>query len=88
MEDIDSFEEKKDEEKQTLQTALDSLACLVSLLTIDEERQKKFAEMGRTFYPNSNWMIRNAFLKTTIDILKDHTKSNNIHIVSLGCFIV
>jgi hypothetical protein len=72
IESMDEFEEKREEEKQTLQSALyelDSLPYLISSAK-NEAQQTYLTEVCKNYYQGTNWIVRNGILKCYLKLLK------------------
>jgi hypothetical protein len=72
IESMDEFEEKREEEKQTLQSALyelDSLPYLISSAK-NEAQQTYLTEVCKNYYQGTNWIVRNGILKWYLKLLK------------------
>ena len=84
IESLDEFEEKREEEKQTLQTAIDAYECLPYTLEI-ESQASTLTELSQKYYPKTNWIIRNSILKSFLLTFKQK-RDNLLPELSKFCF--
>jgi hypothetical protein len=59
------FEEKREEEKQVLYIAANSLET-ISVMKLTAEHFDKIRHLCKQFYEGTNWMVRNSFLKISL----------------------
>ena len=68
---LTTFEEKKDEEKQTLQTiVICSQTFSLIWQKLKDEYKQKFYQLCIKKYSNTNFLVRNSILKSLCEILK------------------
>ena len=66
-----TFEEKKDDEKQILQTIVHSCMSFSLLWTVLTPEQKtNFKKLCEQKYSTTNFLVRNSILKSVLDIIK------------------
>jgi hypothetical protein len=74
VESMDEFEEKRVEEKETLQSSilyLESIPYLIIQGTEDSVAQQGFlSDLCRQYYHGTNWLVRNGILKCYLKILQ------------------
>eukprot|EP00347_Sterkiella_histriomuscorum_P023653 403333856 len=69
IDSIDEFEEKREEEKSTLQTAVFAYESLPLIIETETQTQN-LLDVSLEFYQKTNWMIRQSILKAAIILLK------------------